>query len=422
MEQPQTHVAGNDIPVPKSPATPTRPPLWLAGQGMTESRSPNSSPVRAARLTLWLTIAMLACFLLWAGVSSIDQVVHVQGQVIASSRTQVVQAAENGVLRELKVNEGDQVARGQIVAVLEKERATAAYNESHGKVTALRMTVERLRAEMSGTALSYPEELQQRYPELVKTQMNLYRSRRNAFESQLSVLQENVRLTGEELKMNLPLEDQGDVSRADILRLRRAANDAQGQLVAQRSKYLQDASAELNKAQEDLNAQEQILADRQQQLEHTDLVAPATGIVKAIRVTTLGGVVRQGDELLQILPTDSDLVIEAKVKPADMAYVEVGMPASVKLDAYDYSIFGTMNGTVTYVSADTLTEESSQGQVVYYRLKVRINDSDYKEKGKRIEVRPGMTANVDIRSGERNVLMYILKPLTKTLSESLGER
>lgn len=422
MEQPQTLVASDNIPAPKPPATSTKPPLWLAGQGMPDPRSSNSSPARAARLTLWLTIAMLACFLLWASVSSIDQVVHVQGQVIASSRTQVVQAADNGVLRELKVNEGDQVTRGQIVAVLEKERATAAYKESHGKVTALRMTVERLRAEMSGTALIYPEELQQLYPELVKTQMNLYRSRRNAFESQLSVLKENVRLTSEELKMNLPLEAQGDVSRADILRLRRAANDAQGQLVTQRSKYLQDASAELNKAQEDLNAQEQILADRQQQLEHTDLAAPATGIVKAIRVTTLGGVVRQGDELLQILPTDSELVIEAKVKPADMAYIEVGMPASVKLDAYDYSIFGTMSGTVTYVSADTLTEDSKQGSVVYYRLKVRINDSDYKEKGNRIEVRPGMTANVDIRSGERNVLMYILKPLTKTFSESLGER
>lgn len=418
MNQPQQRVANIHASAPQGAGSGGKAPLRLAPGAGVEGRSAG----RTVRMTLWITIAMLIAFLVWASVSSIAQVVHVQGQVIASARTQVIQAADNGVLSELKVAEGDKVKRGQIVAVLEKERASAAYKESLGKVTALRMTVDRLRAEVGGTPLSFSQELREQYPELVRTQMNLYRSRRSAFESQLRVLEENVRLTADELKMNQPLEAQGDVSRADILRLQRAANDARGQLVVQRSKYVQDASAELNKAQEDLNSQEQTLADRHQLLEHTDLVAPADGIVKAIRVTTLGGVVRQGDELMQILPTDSDLVIEAKVKPADMAFVEVGMPSKVKLDAYDYSIFGTMNGKVTYLSADTLTEESKQGAMVYYRMRVRIDDSEYAEKSKRMEVRPGMTANVDVRSGERNVLAYIFKPLTKTFSEALGER
>lgn len=164
------------------------------------------------------------------------------------------------------------------------------------------------------------------------------------------------------------------------------------------------------------------MADRAQLLEHTDIFAPATGVVKNVKVTTLGGVVRQGDEILQILPTESDLVIEAKVKPSDMASMKQGLPAKVKLDAYDYSIFGAMKGDVTYVSPDTLIEETKTGPLTYYRVKVNIGEAEYKEKAPDIEVRPGMTATVDIKTGSRSVLSFILKPITKTFSESFGER
>ncbi len=223
--------------------------------------------------------------------------------------------------------------------------------------------------------------------------------------------------------MNLPLEKYGDISKADVLKLKRMVNEAKGNLADQQKKYFQDAGTELNKAQEDLNAQEQTLADREELLEHTDIIAPATGIVKIIKVTTLGGVIRQGDEILQILPTESDLVIEAKVKPADMAYMNVGLPAKVKLDSYDYSIFGTMKGKVSYVSADTLTEETKTGQMVYHRIKINIGEKELMSKSANdIEVRPGMTATVDIKSGDRSVLSYLLKPITKTLGNSFGER
>jgi len=258
---------------------------------------------------------------------------------------------------------------------------------------------------------------------LVETQMNLYQKRRLAYLEQVAVLKDNVKLSEQELAMNLPLEKMGDISKADILKLKRAVNEAKGALANQRNKYFQDASTELNKAEEDLNAQEQTLADREQLLEHTDIVAPTAGIVKSIKVTTLGGVVRQGDEILQILPTESDLIIEAKVKPSDMAYMKVGLPAKVKLDAYDYSIFGTMKGKVSYVSADTLTEETKNGPLTYYRVKVNIGEKDFLgAKSKDIEVRPGMTATVDIKTGDRSVLSYILKPITKTLGTAFGER
>lgn len=381
------------------------------------------SSVRRPRILLRLALMLFVAAFAWAALFDIDQVIHAQGQVIASSRTQLVQAADGGVLTEMRVQEGDVVKQGQIIAVLEKSRAMAAYSESLGKVTALKMTVARLRAELADKVLHYSDEQRRAYPELVETQLNLFRQRRDGFAAQLKVLKDTLRLAEQEFALNAPLEGSGDISKADLLRLQRAVNEAKGAEVAFRNKYFQDASTELNKAEEDLNSQQQNLADRSELLDHTDIVAPATGIVKNVKVTTLGGVVRQGNEILQILPTESDLVVEAKVKPADMAHIRSGLVAKVKLDAYDYSIFGAMNGSVSYVSADALSEDSKAGPITYYRVKINIGENEYRGKAaSNIEVRPGMTATVDIKTGNRSVLSFLLKPVVKTLSESLGER
>lgn len=382
------------------------------------------SSLRNMRILFRASIAFLILFFLWATFFKIDQVVHAQGQVIASSRTQVVQAADGGVLVDMKVQEGDEVKAGEIIAVLEKDRALASFTESQGKVMALRMNVARLQAEVADQSISFDPSIQKNYPTLYETQINLYKQRTKAIEDQLTVLKDNVQLAQQELNMNLPLEKMGDISKADILRLKRTVNEARNQYASTKNKYLQDASSELNKAQEDLNAQEQAMADREQLLEHTDIVAPATGIVKSIRVTTLGGVLRQGDELLQILPTESDLIVEAKVKPADMTNIKSGEPAKVKFDAYDYAIFGTMSGKVVYVSADSLQEDTKNGPMSFYRVKVAITEKDFKrnERINDIEVRPGMTATVDIQTGKRSVLSYLLKPVTKTFTEAFGER
>ena len=383
----------------------------------------NPSSIHRPRILLRISFVLFSVLIAWAWYFEIDQIVHATGQVIASARSQIVQAADGGVLVEMRVQEGDVVKQGQIIASLEKERAQASYSESFGKVTALRLTVARLQAEIASKDFVPDPKVAKVYPELVQNQINLYRQRRAGLQEQLKVLNDNIRLAEEELNMNLPLEKLGDISQTDIIRLKRAVNDAKNLSYSSLNKYLQDASAELNKAQEDLNSNEQIAADRQQLLEHTDIIAPATGIVKSIKVTTLGGVVRQGDELLQILPTESDLVIEAKVKPADMADIRSGLESKIKLDAYDYSIFGVMKGLVSYVSADTLSEDTKNGPLTYYRIKVNISEKEFKGKmADMIEVRPGMTATVDIRTGRRSILSFITKPITKTVKDSFGER
>jgi len=381
------------------------------------------SALRNPRIFFRVLIVFLLVFVVWANIFKIDQVVHSQGQIIANARSQIVQAADGGVLVDLKVQEGDFVKEGEIIAVLEKDRALASFTESQGKVMALRLTISRLEAEIYEKPLSLDKKIQKKYPALYNDQVNLYKQKTKSLNDQLVVLQDNIKLATQDLDMSLPLEEKGDISKSDILRLKRAVNEAKVQYTSTKNKYIQDASAEKNKAQEDLNSQEQSMADREQLLDHTDIVAPATGIVKSIRITTIGGVIRQGDEILQILPTESELILEAKVKPADMANVKNGLPVKVKLDSYDYAIFGTMSGVVTYVSADTLQEESKAGQISYYRVKVAIAEKDFKnDRSKDIEIRPGMTASIDIQTGKRSVMSYLTKPLTKTFNEAFGER
>ncbi len=387
----------------------------------------SNGSLRNARVVLRLSLIAFIAFMLWAYFTEIDKTITAQGQVIASDRTQVVQSADGGVLMELRVKEGDKVEKGQIVAVLEKERAQASYTDALGKVSALRITVARLQAEVLDRSFVIDPKLAQDYPDLASVQMSLYKQRRLSLNQQVSQLKTSMALANEELKMNEPLMRAGDVAQSEILRMRRQVNEIQLQITNAQNKYKQDANQELNKASEELSTQEQTLADRGQLLSHTELVAPETGIVKNIKVTTLGGVLRQGEEVMEILPTTSALVVEAKVMPADMASIVPNMEARVKLDAYDYSIFGTMDGKVIYISPDALELEPAQqrqGQPpIYYRIRVKIEGADLKSKtGEEIQVRPGMTASVDLLGDKRTVLSYITKPISKTLTESMSKK
>lgn len=373
----------------------------------------------SVRLTLWVAIAGLVVLTVWAGMTEIDQVKRAQGQVIASDRTQVIQAVDGGVLRELFVQEGEEVKAGQLLASFEKTRVRAALDDTQGKVMALRITLARLRAEVYGQGLSFDPEMKA-YPSLIENQTNLFNRRKTAFTEDIQALRKVRAVLLEESAMITKLESTGDVSQADILRSRRQIADIEAQITTRHNKFFQDAQAEMTKAQEDLNAQTEALNDRTQLLEQTDMTAPSRGLVKNIRVTTLGGVVRAGDTVMELLPTQSGLVLEAKVYPGDIAFVTVGQAANVKLDAFDASIYGGFRGEVVYVSPDTLTEETQRGPQPYYRVHVKIGDKDFRgEKAPRMEVRPGMTAQVDLVVGQRSILSYLTNPVSKVLTQAL---
>lgn len=372
-------------------------------------------------IIIWVALAVIIVLITWASFAKIDQVTRAQATVIASDRTQEIQATDNGVVSELLVKEGDDVKKGDLLAILEEERAKAALDNSATKVAALRARVARLEAEIFDRPLNFPEEIQ-KYAEYVQNQTELYNRRRQAITQDVASLQKMLELAKRELAMNEPLLAHGDVSQADVIRLRRQVADIEAQITNKRNKYFEDAQTELTKAQEELESESEQLRDRAQVLEEKRLFAPVDGKVNNIAVTTIGGVVRSGDTIMQLLPTSSDLVVEAKVRPVDIAYVKEGQTASVKLDAYDYSIFGAMIGEVIYISPDTLMEKTPQGDKPYYRVQIRIEGAQVAAREDEIIIKPGMTASVDIKAMERTVLSYLTKPITKTLSEGLGER
>ncbi len=375
-----------------------------------------------ARWSVRVMVVGLMLLLLWAAVGRIDQVTRAQAQLIAAERTQLVQSSDGGVLTQLHVKEGDVVNAGQLLATLQKERAEAAVSDSSAKVAALKITLARLHAEVYEKPLKFDKELHA-YPDYIRNQTDLYNKRQTAFKSDITSMQAILALAEDELRINRELEKSGDVSRAEILRLQRSVADIRAQLAGKRNKYFQDAQAEMTKAQEELSTQTEQLRDRTQVLEHTELVAPVDAVVNNIKVSTVGGVIRAGDTVMELLPTGDNLIAEAKVSPSDIAFVSVGQSASVKLDAYDSSIFGALKGEVTYVSPDVLTEETRQGQFLYYRVRIRITGAEFKGiKAGEIHLRPGLTANVEIKAMERTVLSYLTKPISKTFTQSMGER
>lgn len=383
--------------------------------------TPTKPKVDRSRLSIWIALIGIIVLVIWASYAKIDQVTRAKATVIASARTQEIQASEGGVLTELAVSEGEEVKAGQLLVVLEEERAKAAVDNSASKTAALRAKLARLNAEIFERPLVFPKEVQN-YPEYVQNQRALYNRRRQAINEEVSSLEKMLVLAKQELSMNEPLLEYGDVSQADVIKLSRQVADIEAQINNKRNKYFEEAQAEMTKAQEELDTELEQLRDRAQVLEEKRLMAPTEGKIKNINVTTIGGVVKPGEIIMQILPTSSDLVIDAKVSPADIAYVKEGQEATVKLDAYDYSIFGAMIGTVSYISPDTLMEQTPNGEEPYYRVLIVIKGAEFEDRSSEIVIKPGMTASVDIKAMERTVLSYLTKPITKTLSEGLGER
>jgi adhesin transport system membrane fusion protein len=213
------------------------------------------------------------------------------------------------------------------------------------------------------------------------------------------------------------------VSLADILKLQRQASDLESQIINKRNKYLQDTQAEFSKVEEDLSSTLQLMAQRQDQLSHTDIKSPTNGVVKNVRFTTLGAVIKPSEEVMQIVPIEDSLVIEAKIKPSDVAFLKLGLKTNIKIDAYDYTIYGSLNGKLIYISADTLSEDTKQGEQTYYRIQVQTEGKTFNVKRSQdIEIQPGMTATVEIKTGENTILNYLIKPIIKTMNESMGER
>ncbi|MFN4329138.1 MAG: HlyD family type I secretion periplasmic adaptor subunit [Limnobacter sp.] len=384
-----------------------------------------AAPVRSP--VIWVVLVTLVIALGWAAWAELDQVTRGTGAIIASQKTQIVQAPDGGVIEELLVREGDVVKPNQLLATLDTAKAGAAVAEVVAKQGSLQASIVRLRAEVLETPMTFPDSLK-KYPDIIAAQTRLYQKRRQALNEEVSALVKSLKLIEEELVLNEKALATGDVSKTEVIRLRRQANDLQSQITNRRNKYFQDAQAELAKAEDELATVSQTVNQRQASLDYTRLTAPVGGAVRNVRFTTKGAVLRPGDELLTIVPTADALIVEAKIKPSDIAFIRKGMTANIKVDAYDYSIYGTLEGVVTYISPDTLTDDQGTRQATgepttYYRIHVETRDRSFKKRAdEQLDLIPGMTTTVEVKTGKSSVLRYLFKPVVKTLDQALVER
>ena len=378
--------------------------------------------LRHRRVAVWLGVIGLGAFLSWAQWAQIDEVTRATGTVIASSKTKVVQASETGVIADILVEEGQRVRQGQVVVELRRDQSESVLEEIRAERAALLAIQARLNAEITGGEPTFPELLVD-YPQFLQTQQSLFDSRKRGLEEELSGIRQSRDLVTRELFLLRPLLDSGDVSESDVLQLERQLAELNGRSQNVSNGFMSDASAELVRVESDLASVEQRLSQSQSRLEQTTLKAPVNGLVKNLAVNTLGGVVRSGEVLMEILPVDDSLLIELKIPPAEIAFVKEGMTATIKMDAYDYTIFGDLSGQLTYVSPDTLLDQTGDKSVPFYRGQVESLSGRFSKRPDfEFDIIPGMTASVEINTGSNTVLSYLTKPLTKTLSEALGER
>ncbi len=400
--------------------------------------------------------------ILWASWAEVDQVSTGEGQVIPSGKVQVVQNLEGGIVSELLVSEGDIVEQGQVLMQLDDTQFSSDFMENRLKFLGLQAAVTRLRAEIDDTDLRFPEEIERRLPNVAQAERDLFLSRKKEQDSALarlnSQLQQRqaevaeaearmgqlrtaIKLAREEMAILEPLVKKGinapvelirlqreesqnlgdlEVNQRSIPRLKAAIEETEQEIAENRAQFRSRALKELNEAQVNMEALRQVLASRDDKLQRTVIRAPVKGAVKQLFVNTIGGVVRPGMDLLEIVPIEENLLVEARIRPSDIAFIHPGLEAIVRFTAYDYTIYGSLPATLDQISADTIVDEKSGERFYVIRLKTTAN-SLLDQAGKPLPIIPGMTVSVDVKTGKRTVLQYLLKPFNKLSRRAFHE-
>ncbi len=424
---------------------------------------------RGGRLIVWLTGLFFAAFLIWATFSEIDEVTRGNGKVIPSQQIQVVQNLEGGILSKLLVHVGDIVEKDQLLLEIDKTRFSAPYMESRVSFLALKAQIARLEAETRSTKFLVPDEVAKEKPELGNRELQLYNSRKEQLAAKLQILQEQhtqrrqelaelrskldeltrtSALLQRELAMTRPLIAQGAVSEVEVLRLQRQASEMNGNIettkisipkveskIAEAKKAMEEAqltfhnvaSIELNEAYakiEGLSANTEALMDR---LQRTAVRSPVHGTINQVLVNTVGGIIQPGMNLVEIVPLEDTLLVEARIKPADIAFLRPGQQAMVKFTAYDFTVYGGLDASLEHISADSITNKQGDAQgdkqgEDYYLVRLRTKQNYLGTKEAPLPIIPGMVVSVDILTGKKTILSYLLKPVLRAKHTALRER
>lgn len=406
-------------------------------------------------------VALVAAFVGWAAFAVVEETTRGEGRVIPASKIQVVQNLEGGIVRELQVREGDRVTDGQVLLLIDPTQADSSLGERRERIIGLRALIARLQAEVQGSELSFPDDVAKAVPDLVARQSENFTARKATLDAALSALalQEQQRaqeilelearvanqkqaleLSKQELRILRPLAKSRAVAKSEILAAERRLNEAEGGLQAaelalprvraqrleardrrteQRAKFRAEALEKLTTARVELSALSQANRGTADTLARTIVRAPATGIVKTMHVNTVGQVVKPGSDLVEIVPVNDKLLVEAQVRPRDIAFLRPGQSALVKLTAYDFALYGGLEGRLEQIGADSITNEKGE---TYYLIRVRTENSQLRHGSEDLPIIPGMVAQVDVKTGAKTVLTYLLKPITRMKNDALSER
>ncbi|MDV4145684.1 HlyD family efflux transporter periplasmic adaptor subunit [Shimia sp. FJ5] len=366
--------------------------------------------LKKARLVIQTVVLSLIIAIGWASIAEISEITRGDGRVVPLRRLQTIQSLEGGILAELYVSEGDIVDEGELIARLDPTRSETAFKATQAEIEALSAEVTRLEAEV----LELPEVDFGAEPNASEaTELRLFKARKKKLEASLASLSEERLAIQNQIEITSPLVETGSVSQIDLLQLRQQKAELDGKINEVRNAYVQDAYKDLAQRRAKLTTLQQDLIQKQDEFKRTEVLSPVAGRVNNIKITTLGGVVQPGEAIMEITPTDDQLLIETQVLPQDVAFVAPGMPASVKITAYDFATYGDLRGVVTQISEDTVEEDTPQGPKDFYRVMVRTEKSYLERFGKEFAIRPGMVAQVDIESGERSILSYLTRPLLR---------
>lgn len=413
-----------------------------------------------------ILIVLIACFfaaaITWASIAEIDELTRGEGKVIPSSQIQVVQNLEGGIVQEILVRTGELVAKDQLLLRIDDTGFSSSYGEVRANFYAVRARIARLTAESEGTNLEFPPDLLAETRDIALNEERLMSARRETLEQQVSILatqadqrrqelaeakdrgsqlERSLGLIRQEIGISAPLVEKGIVPRVDLLRLRREAADIDGQLSSTRlsiprleaalqesskrveEKYLEfrtEARQELSKAQAELAAIEENMRGARDRVARTEVRSPVNGLVKTLNARTIGGVLKPGEDIVEIVPVDDTLLVQARIRPQDVAFLRPGQQATVKFTAYDFSIYGGLEGDLERISADTIIDP--QTEEAYYEIVVRTERNFLEHNGDQLPLMPGMVASVDILTGKRTILDYLLKPILKAKQKALTER
>jgi adhesin transport system membrane fusion protein len=375
----------------------------------------------AAMWAIYLMLAALTVAIGWASVAQVDIITKATARVVPDGRDQVIASLEGGILRELMVREGQQVREGQELALLDPTRFEAQQAEGQAKRLSLRGAVARLTAEATGKPLRFPPEVESATA-VVEGETESYQARQRALNEAVELNRRSIGLLQRELAVAEAMSAKGLMSEVEVMRVRRQVNDLNLQTQERVNRFRQEASAELVKVRTELSMTEEQMVVRDDALRRTTLVSPVRGVVKSIKANTLGGVVAPGASLMEVMPIGSRVLVEVRVQPSDIGFVKVGQPVEIKLSAYEYAIYGALKGTVQSISPDAVGDpDRPTGDATYYRALVRAETSALKAGGKTLSVLPGMTGMVEICTGQRSVLGFLLGPMLKS-REAFRER